>query len=217
LTDANSKPPNLRNYSSAWRLRGRIKSFSHPDPGETVARKILQALDFTPLAVFKHHIPRHRPGDPTLDAEGWIAVARACAETFRQSRASLTSAEKEQRIMLPFTERFPEPAALARYDLWLRRKASSEAQLAVVRDIIERSFAGDCAIWVKPGAAELAWASGHSRETLTLALWLAAIAGLVERRRINGVWHYTAVPESWNALPDYDLPVDERRETEQIA
>jgi hypothetical protein len=201
------------------KLGGLFRSFSFRAPGEHALREILEALQGTPLVIFRDHVRRLVRRRPRIypDVAGWIELARTCAESFRQSETSLASREKERLIALPFAERFPDPAELARYDLSLRRKASSEAQLAIVRDVIERSFAGDWAIWVKAGSAELAWKTGFPRETLALALWLAVIAGLVERRRIDGVWHYTAVPEAWAALPDYDPPAAEPREIEVSA
>jgi hypothetical protein len=206
---------------NAQRVRGAIKAYTQFDPGADVARRVWEALGAAPLAIFNHWLhnlnsKRLLPVDS--DPAAWAAIARACADNYRQYRtARLASEGKERLIALPFAERFSEPAALARYDLSLRRKASSAAQFAIVRDIIERSFAGDWAIWVKPGSAELAWATGYSREALALALWLAAVAGLVERHRIDGVWHYTAVPEAWDTLPDYDPPAAAPLETEAIA
>lgn len=203
------------------RIRGAIKAYNRPDPGFEVARSVWEALGTTPLVIFDHwlnHLNSQRLLPVDSDPAAWAAIARACAGNYRRYRsARLASEGKDRLIALPFAERFPEVAALAAHELSLARKVSSAAQLAIVRDVIERSFVGDRAIWVKPGAAELAWKTGVPLDTLLLALWLAAIASLVERRRIDGIWHYTAVPEAWDALPDYDPPAAVRCETEAIA
>ncbi len=145
-----------------------------------------------------------------------LALRRARREAshayFDRLNAQQTSA-REELIRTPLRRRFRNAEAAAETERSLSRKASSEAQRLVVADIIARSFAsGECAGWVRPDLESLVWRAGLTLQDVEMALWLAAVAGLVERRRFGAEWRYTAVPEIWQYLPDYPPREPERSE-----
>jgi len=137
--------------------------------------------------------------------------ARAMKDAFGSTPAAsrqqvrLSPTERERLIAMPLNRRFPEWAANASIAVTLRRKTWSDVQHLAILQVLKYSFANEHrpASWANPRIDELAKESGYPSDDLELQLWQAAIAGLVERRRVRGQWLYTAVPERWSELPDY--------------
>jgi hypothetical protein len=179
-------------------------------------RVVLADLRLAPLSEFQPLLLKYgESSHPTL--RGMRAVARAAADRHASKerrirrhdpawREKLTPADKDLLISLPLRERFPHVEQAAALAAGLRRKVASKAQHLAILHVMKYSF-GDAlypADWTRFHADEVAAESGHSSEELELALWTAAVAGLVERKRIHGVWRYTVVPEVWRELPDYE-------------
>jgi hypothetical protein len=162
---------------------------------------------------------------PATDAEAELRRAAKLAARAERRLANrdilarviaFQSEVREELIRTPLARRFADAAAGAVIERLLDRKTSSAVQRTVVADIVARSFRnGTTAEWVRPDIGALAWRAGIPLHELETALWLAAAAGLLERRRIQGVWFYTAVPEIWQYLPDY--PAAEPAQSEGAA